>query len=102
MLKQYQYANVMNILFVRNVFAILLLKLTKKRTVAVTQKAEIVCQRIIINIFPTLAYKSGNQQKQSAFRLMKIGDNALHQTEFVTWRNDNLCAEMEFVKIFFL
>jgi hypothetical protein len=59
-------------------------------TVTITQKPEIVGQRIIVNFFPVVAQKGGNEQQQCALWLVEVGKHSADYFEIVTRKNDYL------------
>ena len=56
----------------------------QQRTIAIAQKAEIVCKCVIVNCTPISVYKRRNQEHQRTFWLMKIGYHSVYNQKFVT------------------
>ena len=74
----------------------------KDRTVAVTKESETFRQRIIINWLPVSTYKSRNEQKKGALRLMEISYQNIHNLETVSGYNDYAGADLKLLKTIIL
>ena len=74
----------------------------KQGTIAVTQEAKTVAESIVVDSLPIATDKSGNQQNQSAFRLVEISYQKVDKPETELRDNYNPSADFQIVKTIFL
>ena len=69
----------------------------QQTTVAVTQESEIVSESVVVNAVPVIADERRNQQKQSALRLVEVGNQIIDNLVLVAWRNHYTSAGRKFL-----
>ena len=69
----------------------------EQRTVSIAQETEIVVQGIPVYAAPIAMHKCADQQQQGALRLMKVGDEHLHNLIVIARSNDDLRTAMKHV-----
>lgn len=73
--------------------------LEEETGVAVAEEAESVVEGVTVTVLPVVAYESGDEEKESAFRLVEVGYQAVDDAVFVTWGYEQLCVAIKGVGI---
>ena len=71
----------------------------QQRAVAVAEEAEVVCEGVVVDFAPIVAYERADEQQQRALLHMEIGDDSLYKMVVVAWGDDYLRGGVEGIGI---